>query len=379
MKIVIDENIPFAEKLFSQFGEIELLPGRSITSNHLKNADALIVRSVTKVNRELLEGTKVKFVGSATTGIDHVDLKYLEENFIGFAYAPGSNAESVAEYILSAICLISKEHKKKPKDFTIGIIGVGNIGSRVFKYASLLGMRALLCDPPKKRITKSNIYLPLEEVLKESDIITLHVPYTTVGEDKTDNMVEKSFLSRMKKGASFVNTSRGKIVNENDLIANRDKIDKLVVDVWCNEPAINIDLLKLCDIATPHIAGYSYEGKVRGSIAIYEALCAYFFKEPKKILIEELLTPSSEKETIDIIDREDPILYAILQAYNIEKDSKEMKKIVSLNKKDVPFFFDNLRRNYPRRREFSSYAIDVKALTKKEIEILKELGFILLT
>ena len=211
MKILADANILFVRDAFSQLGHVALIKGRDITRERLSDVEILLVRSVTPVNRELLEKTPVKYVGCATTGIDHVDTEYLRDNNIGFSHAPGSNAESVAEYVISALAHCAQKKEKNLGDMTLGIIGVGNVGSRVARLAQALGMRCLLNDPPKKEVTGNESYLPLSMVLKESDIVTLHVPLCGDGRYATFHMVNAGFVSSMKKGAFLVNASRGDV------------------------------------------------------------------------------------------------------------------------------------------------------------------------
>ena len=370
MKIVVDENIPLAVEAFSTFGEVTAVAGRKIDTNLLRDAEMLLVRSVTRVDGALLEDTPVKFVASATIGIDHIDTAYLREHNIGFAHAPGSNADSVAEYILAALCVISGWDERKLSDMTLGIIGVGNIGSRVFRHALTLGINTVLCDPPKKRLLRSEMYRPLQEVFDTADIITLHVPLTTDGEDATHQMVNRNFLASVKKKAVLINTSRGKVVDGAAVLDRRKDLGGLVLDVWEHEPGIATDLVNVTDIATPHIAGYSYDGKVRGTKAVYDAACAWFFKDPEWVPdIAETpveLTLSAEYE---------PFSNAILQAYPIENDDRALRKILSLEKDEQPRYFDELRRTYPKRREFSNYTIRKDCCSDEVLEKLKRLGF----
>ena len=370
MRIVVDENIPLVQESFSTFGEVVAVSGRSIDKEILSGADILLVRSVTRVDKALLDGTTVKFVASATIGIDHIDTGYLRENNIGFAYAPGSNADSVAEYILAALCVSTGWNEKKLHDLTLGIIGVGNIGSRVFKHALTLGIKPLLCDPPKKRLVHSEMYRPLHEVLAQADIISLHVPLTMEGEDKTMHMVDRSFLTHMKKGAVLINTSRGKVVDETALLDRRGELGGLVLDVWESEPAINTELLNVTDIATPHIAGYSFDGKIQGTKALYDAVCAWHFKKP-----EWQPDIKDEKKELTLTEGDEPVSMAVLQAYPIENDDRALRKILQLEKEEQPRYFDELRRNYPKRREFSSFSLKKECCSDDVLQKLKRLGF----
>jgi erythronate-4-phosphate dehydrogenase len=373
MHIVVDENIPFGKEAFSRFGDVTAVAGRTLSRSALHDTEMVLVRSVTNVNEELLDDTPVKFVASATIGIDHIDLAYLHKSNIGFAYAPGSNAESVAEYIVAALVVLSRRTGRGLDDLTIGIIGVGNVGSRVCKHALTLGCRTLLCDPPKKRLTQCEMYRSLDEVLAESDIVSLHVPLVTTGDDRTMCMVDTPFIDRMKQGAVLMNTSRGKVVDEASVLSRRDHLGGLVLDVWDNEPAINSDLVNIADIATPHIAGYSFDGKVRGTLAIYNAACAYFYCEPEwsppPTLFQE---PTAE---IVVSNSADSFYNTILQAYPIETDDRLLRKIISLEKAEQPHYFDELRKKYPKRREFPCFSVRGGGCKKETLEKLRRLGF----
>ena len=370
MKIVVDENIPLVIEAFSRFGEVVAVPGRSIDNRLLADADMLLVRSVTKVDQALLDGTGVKFVASATVGIDHIDTAYLGENNIGFAHAPGSNADSVAEYVLAALCVISGWGDRKLSDMTLGIIGVGNIGSRLFRHALTLGMNLVLCDPPKKRLQNSELYRPLGEVLDSADIISLHVPLTKTGDDATFQMVNRNFLASIKKKAVLINTSRGKVIDEAALLDRRKDLGGLVLDVWNNEPGISNELLNVTDIATPHIAGYSYDGKVRGTKALYDAACAWYFKKPE-------WEPSISDSPVELTLGEgfEPVSHAILQAYPIENDDRALRKILTMEKEEQSRYFDELRRTYPKRREFANYTIKPGCCGDDVVKKLKRIGF----
>ena len=281
LKIIIDENIAFAREAFNQFGQIILLPGKKITNQELQKADILIVRSVTQVNEDLLKNTAVKFVGTATIGTDHIDLDYLNKNNIVFADAKGCNAYSVAEYVITALLFLADKLDLKLSDKTIGIVGVGNIGSKVAAFANALGMKVLLNDPPLQRNGDKREFLPLDKILS-TDIITFHVPLIKEGVDKTYHILDKEKMGLINKNAILINTSRGPVVDNKELInVIREKNLRVVLDVWENEPDVNLDLLKEVLIGSPHIAGYSREGKVNGTKMIYNALCNYLNVEQK--------------------------------------------------------------------------------------------------
>jgi len=370
MNIIADQNIPFVEKAFSEFGSVTLMNGRDITKKCLENAEMLLVRSITKVNKELLEGTPVRFIATATIGTDHVDLEYLQEQNIGFASAPGSNANSVAEYVIAAILTYCKNKHCSPRDLTLGIVGVGNVGSRLLQLAQGLGISCLLNDPPKKRLTGSDLYQPLNDVLSKADILSLHVPLITQGKDKTYHMVNNDFLAQIKGGALLINSSRGKVVNEKDLKQQRSRLGGLVLDVWENEPTPDTDLIVATDISTAHIAGYSYNGKISGAQMIYEKACYFNYKEVTIDLFEEI---KHEKGEIDLAGSLDPLHDAVLGAYNIIEDSDALRALTSLSDTEQGQGFDDLRKNYKSRLEFNHFVI--KNAPEETVGDLKRLGF----
>ncbi len=373
MKIVADENIPFLHEAFGEFGDIHAMPGRSITRESLEDATMLLVRSVTPVSGELLDQTPVKFVATATIGTDHVDTEYLNQNVIGFASAPGSNADSVAEYVIASLLHLAHRNSFKIEDKVIGVIGCGNVGSRVFKRAQALGMRCLVCDPPKQRITGSDFFRPLEELLRESDILTLHVPLTAEGEDATFRMINADFLDAAKKGVILINTSRGKVHDEKALLSSRGRLGGIVLDVWEHEPAINPEMIHAADIATPHIAGYSYDGKVRGTEMIYQAACAFFFRESRWNAQATL-----EKENggvINIEKSQKPVTDAVLSAYPIGEDDERTRMLAKKSAQALGDAFDALRKNYRRRLEFPHFTVRTGQLSILEQAALNTLGF----
>jgi erythronate-4-phosphate dehydrogenase len=372
MKIVADQNIPFVQNAFAGFGEVVLVPGRSISTNVIADATVLLVRSVTPVTAGLLDGTSVKFVASATIGVEHVDREYLEKNRIGFAYAPGSNANSVAEYVIATMLLMAKKIGREPSDMIAGIIGVGNIGSRVYSYAEALGMRCLLNDPPKQRSLGNNVYRSLEETLECSDIITLHVPLETEGVDPTYRMINDHFLQQMKPGAVLINASRGKIMDDAGLLKYHGKLGGLVLDVWNNEPVIDPSICAIADIATPHIAGYSFDGKINGVAMIYKEACA-FFDLPLEWDYRKII--GDRAGLIDCSGSIQLVFEAVTKTVPVLRDSASLKKIIQLPVEQRGKYFDSLRANYPKRLEFSHYPVASDHIKESEVYIMKKLGF----
>ncbi|MEK7996351.1 MAG: 4-phosphoerythronate dehydrogenase, partial [Planctomycetota bacterium] len=281
MKIIADANIPFVSECFSSIGQVRVVGGREITPSVAADADVLLVRSITAVGPELLTASKVRFVATATIGFDHIDRDFLEQNNIGFASAPGSNANSAAEYVIAGLLEVAQRHHLNLEGSSIGIIGVGNVGGRVASKCAALGMDVLLNDPPLQRQTQDAKYVPLDGLLG-CDFITLHTPLTFEGPDKTHHLADERFLGSLKEGCVFVNASRGGVVDSRALKAavRSGRLRAIVLDVWENEPAIDLELLKMVDIGTPHVAGYSLDGKIGGLIMIYKSVCEYFGLKP---------------------------------------------------------------------------------------------------
>lgn len=355
MKTVADSNIPYVAEGFATFGEVVSVPAAKITAALVADASILLVRSRTVVDKNLLAGSAVKFVGSATIGVDHIDQAWLASQGIAFAHAAGSNADSVCQYVVTAILNIACEKKIDLSQKTLGIIGAGNIGARLYRAAAALGLRCLLNDPPKQQSTGHSYYRPLEEVLRLSDIISLHVPLTQNGSWPTARLINKEFIARCKTGAILINTSRGAVADEEALIAGADKFAALILDVWDNEPDISLALLDAAALATPHIAGYSLEGKKNGLVQIYEAACAFFFKQATEL---RLLTDEQKGVQTIAIDTGDNVLQkAVTGAFPIRDDDARLRKIAQKPPEKRGAYFEKLRAEYPVRREFSHFRI----------------------
>jgi erythronate-4-phosphate dehydrogenase len=373
-KIIADENIVFAKDAFSQFGEVNLFPGRELTNTLVKETDILIVRSITKVDQDLIGNSKIKFIGTATTGDDHIDKEYLKRKNIFFADAKGCNADSVTEYVFTALLKISSEKNISLQNKTIGVIGAGKIGSRVARLAEVLGMKVLINDPPLERSGKSGRYFTLNEVLK-SDIITLHVTLTLSGEYKTFHLLNKNNLLSLGKNSILINTSRGEVIDSSALfeIAHSKKI-RLILDVWENEPDINKELLRISDVGTSHIAGYSYEGKVNGTKMIFEALNKF--------------TAADKKWNTDIPAIKDPVrhlsissireknLYNLFKSiYNIDYDDSGLREVLKNDSESTGKQFDKLRKEYPFRREFNNFKVVLPKSNTNLIQLLQSFRF----
>ena len=363
MKIIADANIPFVAECFSSIGEVEVVGGRQITPGVVTDADVLLVRSITPVGVDLLAGSKVRFVATATIGFDHIDVDYLRRNNIGFASAPGSNANSAAEYVIAGLLEIGRKYDLDLEGKSIGIIGVGNVGSRVAKKCAALGMQLYLNDPPLQRQTGDTKYLPLEELF-DCDFITLHTPLTFGGLDKTYHLADESFFKSLKERCVFVNASRGGVVDGGALKAaiRSGRLRAVVLDVWEDEPNIDTELLELIDIGTPHIAGYSLDGKIAGMIMIYKSACEHFGIEPKFDVGDFLPEPAIRQLKIkpNRGNEQESLLDTVHKIYRIDQDDARLRRILYKPAEKRGEFFDSLRKNYPVRREFQNTNIIIQ-------------------
>ena len=365
MQFVVDENIPFAREAFSHLGSVTLLPGRGITRDAIRKAHALIVRSVTKVNAALLADTNVQFVGTATTGVEHIDREYLAARDIGFAAALGCNANAVAEYVLTALLVTAHTKDLNLGGKTLGIIGAGRIGSIVAAKASALGMRVLLNDPPLAQATGEQRYRPLAEILR-ADFMTLHVPLTYDGPDATFHLIGADELAHMTPSAILINTARGEVVDNTALLETLTKgtIGGAIMDVWEREPAINWDLLDRVTLGTPHIAGYSSDGKINGTVMVYHACCRFWGIEPAWVPPDPPAAPapgSLSHLAFDVTGKNFQTLAhdIVTTLYDLPGDHTRMRDILDAPEALRPQSFDRLRRDYPHRREFAGSPISI--------------------
>ena len=362
MKIVVDENIPMAERCFSQVAEaVEVVkaPGRNMEADQVRDADALIVRSITKVNEALLAGSKVRFVGTATIGVDHIDRDYLAAQNITFSSAPGCNARSVVEYVITALLELESIRDFSLEGKSIGIIGVGNVGSRLREQCEALGLRVLVCDPPLQEQGVSGLVSPDEAW--QADIVSLHVPYNLEGRHSTHHLGDQKRLRAMVPGAVLINTARGAVVDNMALSRVLDERYDLsvVLDVWEGEPFVNIELASQVDIATPHIAGYSYDGKVRGTWMIYQALCQHLGQE---VMLEETdLIDSKLNLLLDLQSEQvaapESARDLLVRIYDIREDDIGLRTSLRLPRDKRALGFDALRKSYRVRREFTTIRV----------------------
>lgn len=359
LRIVCDANIPAAEAAFGRLGSVRLLPGRAITRATLTDADVLLVRSVTRVDAALLSGTSVRFVGTATAGVDHVDRDALARLGVAFASAPGSNATSVVEYVLAALLAVAEATGVDLAGATLGVVGAGAVGGRLVPRARALGLDVLVCDPPRADAGHTDHdYRPLRDVLGASDIVTLHTPLVDAGSYPTRGLIGASELDLMRAGGSLVNAARGPVVDGPALLAARrsDHLGALVLDCWPGEPAPDPDLVAAADIATPHIAGYSAEGKWRGTAMLARALHDWLGRDDAPWTV-----PPPPEHVIDVARLTDPadttawLARVARQAYDVRADDARFRAAMAAP--DRAAAFAELRRTYPTRHENAAFVV----------------------
>ncbi len=377
LNIVAGENIPYLKEAFEGLGNLSFLPGRSITSADLQDTHILLIRSITPVNEPLLRGTSVKFVGSASAGADHMDTAYLQSRNIEYATAAGSNANSVAEYVIAGLLTIARQQGIDLKGKTIGIVGVGNIGKLVKAKTEILGMHPVLNDPILAETGQIN-QRSLEETLG-CDVVTLHTPLTTSGPYPTFHLLNKETFQWLKRSTIFINASRGEVVETSALLhaITHQHIGPTIIDVWEQEPDINWDLFRSVTLGTPHIAGHSLDGKANGTFMIYAALCKHLNIKPAWNPIHSLPVPTLPciaPHSFLPSDQED-MRKVISQVYDIEVDYARMKELLLANPIKRPALFDALRKNYPIRREFHQATVALSNDRTPFRKILEGLGF----
>ena len=370
MKILVDENMPYARELFSRLGEVRAVPGRPIPMEALTDADALMVRSVTKVNEALLGDKAIKFVGTATAGTDHVDQAWLQQADIGFSAAPGCNAIAVVEYVFSALLMLAERDGFALTDRTVGIVGVGNVGGRLQKRLEALGIKTLLCDPPRADNGDAGDFKSLNELVEQADVLTFHTPLYKEGPYKSLHLADEALIRRLKSGAILINACRGPVVDNAALLACLEDGQDLsvVLDVWEPEPDLNLALLEKVDLGTSHIAGYTLEGKARGTTQVFEAY-SQFIGQPQEVALSSLL-PAPEFGHISLHGPLDqPTLKRLVHlVYDVRRDDAPLRKVAG-----IPGEFDKLRKNYLERREWSSLTVECD--DADAAALLQQIGF----
>lgn len=354
MKILVDENMPYAQTLFRELGEVIAVPGRPIPEHELTDADALMVRSITKVNESLLGKTPVKFVGTATAGFDHIDTEWLSAANIGFSSAPGCNAIAVVEYVISSLLFLAERDNFDLRDKTVGIIGVGNVGGRLAARLAAWGVKTLLCDPPRVAKGDNEPFVTFDDVLAQADVITFHTPLNMSGEYQTFHLMDGSRLANLRDGTILINASRGEVVDNKALLSvlNSEKRLSVILDVWEPEPDLDTALLALVDIGTPHIAGYTLEGKARGTTQVYEAYCQFLGKSAQVTLSSLLPKPDINELTFNGKLTQNQLKRLVHLVYDVRRDDAALRAVAGVKGE-----FDKLRKNYQERREWSSLEI----------------------
>jgi erythronate-4-phosphate dehydrogenase len=371
MLVIADNKIPFLKGALEPFVDVEYYPGESITADLIRSADALLIRTRTKCNAGLLEGSDVKFIATATIGYDHIDTAYCRQAGIQWTNAPGCNSASVNQYLASALVSLSRKNNFRLRDRVLGVVGVGNVGKKVVRTAELLNMRVYLNDPPRVRNEGICGFISLESIIRECDIITFHVPLSYDGPDKTFHMVDESLLSGLNPGTILINTSRGEVM---DTMAVKEarmkgKVADLVLDVWEDEPGIDRELLSLSAIATPHIAGYSADGKAKGTTMAVQALSRFFHLGIDDWEPQDIPLPEKTEISLDCRNRDTESILgeAILATYQVMEDDERLRASADT--------FERQRGNYPLRREFPAYSIRLINEHSGIGQVMRKMGF----
>lgn len=371
MKIIIDDKIPYIQGAFENVAEVIYLPGAKTTAEIAKDADAIVTRTRTICNEKLLAGSSVKFIATATIGFDHIDTDYCDANGIRWTNAPGCNSKSVEQYIASTLMVLAEKKGWNLNEKCLGVVGVGNVGSKVARVAEIFGMKVLLNDPPRERAEGSDKFVSIETIMNEADIITLHVPLNMKGEDATFHLANSKFLSNLKQKPVLINSCRGEVI-ETEAVKNglkNGQISAFVCDCWENEPDLDLELLALTEIATPHIAGYSKDGKATGTLMSVHAISEFFglgLEKWKPTGVEAPKEPEFEIDGSGLTEQQ-VISKAILHTYDIRNDDKAFRNNTEL--------FEQLRGDYPTRREFPAFTIVAKNIETATLEKLSKLGF----
>lgn len=369
MRILADQNMPLVEKYFADIGEVVRFDGRNLTAEEVSDTDVLLVRSVTPVNNQLLQfANKLKFVGTATIGIDHVDTALLSERGIAFTSAPGCNAIAVAEYVISTLFAFSQELNEPLAGKKIGIIGVGNIGECLRKKLAALDVELLLCDPIRYEQGSLNEHVDIDTLLAEADIITCHVPLVKSGAHATKHLLNEQRLAKLKPGTILINASRGDVIDNRALqnLMQRGLGLELALDVWENEPNIALDLLPFVRFSSVHIAGHTLEGKARGTEMLYQSLSHVLGLNADKTLTQFLPKPAVNACTISDEFEQVDLGRLVHLIYDVRRDDGLLRRNISTQG------FDYLRKNYPVRREFSTLTVECNTLLASK---LAQLGF----
>jgi erythronate-4-phosphate dehydrogenase len=376
VKILADQNIPQVAAAFGDLGEVELMPGREIRRADLQDCHCLITRTVTRVDAALLQHTPVAFVGTATIGTDHIDLDYLADSNIGFSNAAGCNAESASEYVISGLFALSRRKGFDPLQMRAGIIGFGNVGSRLRQKLDLLGIECLVCDPPLQNSGQSSqVFVDLDTILRECNLISLHVPLTHSDMYPTYHLMNVKRLQSLREGCVLINAARGEVVDNQallELLTRRDDLH-VFLDTWENEPLVSRELLRCIDLATPHIAGYSIEGRLRGTQMVLDAACRHFRISAGWHMSQQL--PVMKQIKLDPVASELESWQDLFQQHcDIWRDHDALVKGAQLDEESFVTHFDGLRKLYPDRLEYERCVIN-QHTNQLSVSTLQNMGF----
>ncbi|MGM0544265.1 MAG: 4-phosphoerythronate dehydrogenase PdxB [Pseudomonadota bacterium] len=376
MKLVVDANIPAAEACFGAFGTLTRVAGREISAADVADADALIVRSITQVDRALLAGSQVGFVGTCTIGTDHVDQAFLAEQGIDFASAPGCNAEAVVDYVLSSLLTLAEREGWSLAERTVGIVGVGNVGSRLLTRLTGLGLSVLACDPPRAEREGAEGFAELDELIARCDVLCLHTPLVASGPHATQHLLDAQRINELSSGSVLLNAGRGDCI---DGLALRSRLSgkgdiTAVLDVWEQEPAIDPSLRDLAAMATPHIAGYSLDGKLRGSWMIHQALARHL-DAPTRLAFSDLSPPPAlaSLRLEQALPEDEALRLCARAVYDTRRDHDSLQRDVL--RLGMARGFDRCRADYPLRREFATLDVQLSGDAVALEEVLLAAGF----
>lgn len=379
MLIVADENIPLIEEFFADFGEIRRLPGRQINRTDVHDADILLVRSVTKVDRELLEGSAVRFVGTCTIGTDHLALDYFQQAGIQWSSAPGCNARGVVDYVLGSLLTLAEIEGADLTQRTYGVVGAGEVGGRLVNVLRSLGFNVLVCDPVREAVEGAG-YVGLEQIIEQCDVLSLHTPLDKSGDYPTWHLFDQQRLEQLKPGTWLINASRGPVVDNaalREVLTRREDL-QAVLDVWEGEPQVDRELADLCVLATPHIAGYSLDGKQRGTAQIYQALCDFLGHTPQVKLAD--LLPSPWLAKVELSADSDPawaLGMLCRGVYDPRRDDADFRRSLVGTAQEQKLAFDGLRKHYPIRREIEGLPVHIAGDSVALKQLVKALGAVL--
>ncbi|MFA7895623.1 4-phosphoerythronate dehydrogenase PdxB [Pseudomonas putida] len=376
MLIVADENIPLLDAFFQGFGEIRRYPGRGLDAASVREADILLVRSVTKVDRHLLEGSRVQFVGTCTIGTDHLDLDYFEQAGIRWSSAPGCNARGVVDYVLGSLLTLADLEGASLPERVYGVVGAGEVGGRLVGVLRALGWKVMVCDP-LRQAAEGGDYVELDTLLQACDVISLHTPLERSGQYPTWHLLGPAELAKLRPGAWLINASRGAVVDNGALRVLLQQRDDLhaVLDVWEGEPQVDLQLADLCTVATPHIAGYSLDGRQRGTAQIYRALCQHLGVN-ERIQLADLL-PRPPVAQIEL-DAEADLQWALAMlcraVYDPRRDDADFRRSLSEDVQQQRAAFDALRKHYPPRREIEGLSVGIRGSSPELARLIDALG-----